>query len=50
VIRTTLEVDGPGFRLLQQLVQRAISDCEIDGADPSDQLVAVHEALEALDG
>lgn len=47
--RYRLEVDGPGFRLLQQLVERAITSCEINGDAPSDQLVALHEALEAMD-
>lgn len=44
--RYRLEVDGPGFRLLQHLVDDALAAA---GEDPSDQLVALHEALEALD-
>lgn len=46
--RFRLEVDGAVFRLLQQLVDDALAKCG-DG-EPSDQLVALHEALEALDG
>lgn len=46
--RFRLEVDGPTLRLLQRLVDDALEECG-DG-EPSDQLVALNEALEALDG
>lgn len=45
--RFRLEVDGPTLRLLQRLVNDALAECG-DG-EPSDQLVALSEALEALD-
>ncbi len=45
--RFRLEVNGAVFRLLQRLVGDALAECG-DG-EPSDQLVALSEALEALD-
>lgn len=45
--RFRLEVDSAVFRLLQRLVDDALAECG-DG-EPSDQLLALNEALEALD-
>ena len=46
--RFRLEVDKPTFWLLQQLVDDALAGC--GESEPSEQLVALHEALEALEG
>lgn len=46
--RFRLEVDGPVFRLMQHLVDDALAQC--GDCEPSDQLIALSEALEALDG
>jgi hypothetical protein len=37
------------LRMLEDLVDRDLASCVEDGAEPSDELLALHEALEAVD-
>jgi hypothetical protein len=47
--RFRLEVNVAVLRMLEDLVDRDLASCVEDGAEPSDELLALHEALEAVD-
>lgn len=46
--RFRLEVNVAVLRMLEDLVDRDLASCVNDGVEPSDELLALHEALEAI--